>query len=320
MPGVSLARRAQSSPFPSSSRTARLSISPSVGLDGIQRKYDSPVSRAEENHGIVMKPAPIMETDEGAAAATAAAAERQNERKRRQAGRQARGGGRRERDQEQTKKKRKKKKDLLQTQKPFAHGRGEEASAGRTARDGHRAGKRRRRGGEGGGEKRAGRTRGGPVPSYHAASMGPLIFAALRFCLALSTLHTSTADRRHKTLYRDSARKGGREARRQGGRERRRERKRERETERERESRQNRPNPMVCAPLCPVYATLRVYVTRLRAARYVQRLAGYFFDGLVPPCVGGSAISPGSRVTGISDGNQTARVNVSGSFMAESHS
>lgn len=34
--------------------------------------------------------------------------------------------------------------------------------------------------------------------------MGPLIFAALRFCLALSTLHTSTADRRHKTLYRDS--------------------------------------------------------------------------------------------------------------------
>jgi len=123
-----------------------------VGLDGIQRKYDSPVSRAEENHGIVMKPAPIMETDEGAAAAaTAAAAERQNERKRRQAGRQARGGGRRERDQEQTKKKRKKKKDLLQTQKPFAHGRGEEASAGRTARDGHRAGERRRGGGGGGG-------------------------------------------------------------------------------------------------------------------------------------------------------------------------
>lgn len=39
------------------------------------------------------------------------------------------------------------------------------------------------------------------VPSYHAASIGPLIFAALRFCLALSTLHTSTADRGHKTLY-----------------------------------------------------------------------------------------------------------------------
>jgi hypothetical protein len=144
--------------------------------------------------------------------------------------------------------------------------------------------------------------------------MGPLIFAALRFCLALSTLHTSTADRRHKTLYRDSARKGGREEERKED-----ESEQERERERERESRQNRPNPMVCAPLCPVYATLRVYM-RLRAARYVQRLAGYFFDGLVPPCVGGSAISPGSRVTGISDGNQTARVNVSGSFMAESHS
>ena len=43
------------------------------------------------------------------------------------------------------------------------------------------------------------------VPSYHAASIGPLIFAALRFCLALSTLHTSTADRSHKTLYQGSA-------------------------------------------------------------------------------------------------------------------
>lgn len=49
---------------------------------------------------------------------------------------------------------------------------------------------------EGGGER---------VPSYHAASIGPLIFAALRFCLALSTLHTSTADRSHKTLYQGSA-------------------------------------------------------------------------------------------------------------------
>lgn len=61
---------------------------------------------------------------------------------------------------------------------------------------------------DGGGEK------GGPVPSYHAASMDPLIFAALRFCLALSTLHTSTADRRHKTLYWSSAereRKRGKE-------------------------------------------------------------------------------------------------------------
>lgn len=47
--------------------------------------------------------------------------------------------------------------------------------------------------------------KGDPVPSYHAASMDPLIFAALRFCLALSTLHTSTADRRHKTLYWSSA-------------------------------------------------------------------------------------------------------------------
>jgi len=28
------------------------------------RKYDSPVSSAEENHGIVMKPAPIMEEEE----------------------------------------------------------------------------------------------------------------------------------------------------------------------------------------------------------------------------------------------------------------
>jgi len=114
---------------------------------GIQRKYDSPVLRAEENHGIVMKPAPIMETDEGAAAAAAAAAAaEQSERRRRQAGRQARDGGRRERDQEQTKKKRKtKKKDLLQTQKPFAHGRGEEANAGRTARDGHRADEKKKR-------------------------------------------------------------------------------------------------------------------------------------------------------------------------------
>lgn len=43
------------------------------------------------------------------------------------------------------------------------------------------------------------------VPSYHAASIEPLIFAALRFCLALSTLHTSTADRSHKTLYPESA-------------------------------------------------------------------------------------------------------------------
>lgn len=63
----------------------------------------------------------------------------------------------------------------------------------------------RREGGEG---------RNSPCPpSYHAASMGPLIFAALRFCLALSTLHTSTADRRHKTLYRDSV---GREEERKG--------------------------------------------------------------------------------------------------------
>lgn len=47
--------------------------------------------------------------------------------------------------------------------------------------------------------------RGFCLSSYHAASMGPLIFAALCFCLALSTLHTSTADRRHKTLYQDCA-------------------------------------------------------------------------------------------------------------------
>lgn len=52
------------------------------------------------------------------------------------------------------------------------------------------------------------RGQGSRVPSYHAASMGPLIFAALRFCPALSTLHTSTADRGHKTLY--SAERGPR--------------------------------------------------------------------------------------------------------------
>lgn len=57
-------------------------------------------------------------------------------------------------------------------------------------------------GGEGCEEREEGVVGGGErVPSYHAASIGPLIFAALRFCLALSTLHTSTADRGHKTLY-----------------------------------------------------------------------------------------------------------------------
>lgn len=83
--------------------------------------------------------------------------------------------------------------------------------------------------------------RGGSCPpSYHAASMGPLIFAALRFCLALSTLHTSTADRRHKTLYRDSA-----------------EREKEKGKPREKgESRENRSDPTVV----------------LHCIRYIQRM------------------------------------------------
>lgn len=47
-----------------------------------------------------------------------------------------------------------------------------------------------------------GRKGGTPCPELPRGLYGaPLIFAALRFCLALSTLHTSTADRRHKTLY-----------------------------------------------------------------------------------------------------------------------
>lgn len=92
---------------------------------------------------------------------------------------------------------------------------------------------RREEGGEG---------RNSPCPpSYHAASMGPLIFAALRFCLALSTLHTSTADRRHKTLYRDSV---GREEERKG------------KGERGRKGiARESLRPDGCTPLCPLAYT-----------------------------------------------------------------
>lgn len=70
-----------------------------MGLDSVFRKYDSPVSSAEENHGIVMKPAPIMEEEE--------IEEVEKEEME---------------DQEQTKK-----KDLQQTQKPFARAVGKRA-------------------------------------------------------------------------------------------------------------------------------------------------------------------------------------------------
>lgn len=102
------------------------------------------------------------------------------------------------------------------------------------------------------------RERGGPVPSYHAASMDPLIFAALRFCLALSTLHTSTADRRHKTLYWSSA-----ERERKGGRER-----VARETERERES----PRPRRCLRSIVSNAYGGAHITALLQRLAVQRV------------------------------------------------
>lgn len=88
-------------------------------------------------------------------------------------------------------------------------------------------------------------------PSYHAASMGPLIFAALRFCLALSTLHTSTTDRRHKTLYQDSVEREEEEgrARKKGNRER------------------IAQTPTGCAPLCPAY------IQRMRACNVVSTTA-----------------------------------------------
>lgn len=41
-----------------------------------------------------------------------------------------------------------------------------------------------------------------------------------------------------------------------------------------------------------VYATLLACVHAAASAIRVQRLVGYFFDRLVPPCVGGSAIKP----------------------------
>lgn len=125
--------------------------------------------------------------------------------------------------------------------------------------------------------RRSGEKRGA-VPSYHAASMGPLIFAALRFCLALSTLHTSTADRRHKTLYRESLPERG------SGR-----------GERGKESRENRSDG--CA--------------RSIVYRRAQRMRAYaksrndicFFDGIVQ-----RKYDKASRVTGISTGNQTVYV------------
>lgn len=105
-------------------------------------------------------------------------------------------------------------------------------------------------------------------PSYHAASMGPLIFAALRFCLALSTLHTSTADRRHKTLYQDSVEREEEEgrARKKGNRE-----------------RIAQRDPDGCVPLCPAYTT---YVCMQRCKHDCSMM--YFFDGFVP--FGGNAI------------------------------
>lgn len=57
---ILFAPRIQDSPFPSSSHSASFNIF-SVGLDGIQKIRFAGLLSAEENHRIVMKPAPIME-------------------------------------------------------------------------------------------------------------------------------------------------------------------------------------------------------------------------------------------------------------------
>lgn len=112
-------------------------------------------------------------------------------------------------------------------------------------------------------------------PSYHAASMGPLIFAALRFCLALSTLHTSTADRRYKTLYRDSV---------------------EREKEKGQQGRKGIARESLradgCIPLCPAYIQRTLCMHNV--VNTICDAMMYISDGFVP--FGGSMIRlAGSR-------------------------